>query len=129
MSNSNWASTPVASAPAGYTSTLIDPPLIGWKFTTASTIGCVVFVVAIGLRLTIGVSFCELYLMMTVGATESPYHIQTDQTDISIFALVAWFVCFAVFTLDVRYGMGKHIWDVTCSDHISSRQNLIGLFF
>ena len=51
MSNSNWASTPVASAPAGYTSNLIDPPSIGWKFTIASTIGCVVFVVTIGLRL------------------------------------------------------------------------------
>lgn len=50
---------------------------------------------------------------MTVGATKSLYRTQTDQTDISIFALLAWFVCFAVFTLDVRYGMGKHIWDVT----------------
>ncbi|KAH0026638.1 hypothetical protein KCU78_g4305, partial [Aureobasidium melanogenum] len=54
---------------------------------------------------------------MTVGATESLHHAGTDQTDISIFALAAWFVCFAVFTLDVRYGMGKHIWDVTLADY------------
>lgn len=54
---------------------------------------------------------------MTVGATESPCDVQTDQTDISILALIAWFVCFAVFTLDVRYGMGKHIWDVTLADY------------
>ncbi|KAI5236344.1 hypothetical protein E4T42_09492 [Aureobasidium subglaciale] len=102
MSNSNWASTPVASAPAGHTSNLIDPPSIGWKFTIASTIGCVVFVVTIGLRL-----YTRCFILRAVSYDDY----------ISILALIAWFVCFAVFTLDVRYGMGKHIWDVTLADY------------
>lgn len=35
----------------------------------------------------------------------------------SIFALIAWFLCFGIFTLDVCYGMGKHIWDVSLADY------------
>lgn len=51
MSRTNWATTPVESAPSGYTSNLIDPPSVGWEFTTANIVGCVVFVSFIGLRL------------------------------------------------------------------------------
>ncbi|KAG9527164.1 hypothetical protein KCV07_g440, partial [Aureobasidium melanogenum] len=101
-SSSDWASTPVAPAPAGYTSNLVDPSSIGWKFTTVSIIGCVVFVVTIGLRL-----YTRCFILRAVSYDDY----------ISIFALVAWFVCFAVFTLDVRYGMGKHIWDVSLADY------------
>lgn len=29
---------------------------------------------------------------------------------------MAWYCSLAVFQLDIRYGMGKHLWDVSLSD-------------
>lgn len=56
--------------------------------------------------------------MMTVSLA-SPFVVLKliHLLDVSIFALVAWFACFAIFTLDIHYGFGKHIWDVSLADY------------
>ncbi|KAB2570564.1 hypothetical protein DBV05_g10770 [Lasiodiplodia theobromae] len=97
----DWNTTPAGTAPEGQISELADSPSLAYRIT-ASNVVCAVFVI-----LTVGLRFyTRMHIVRGLGYDD--YAL--------LLAVVFWALLVATLEVLLKYGLGRHVWNISLDD-------------
>ncbi|KAK0659101.1 hypothetical protein DIS24_g4212 [Lasiodiplodia hormozganensis] len=97
----DWNTTPAGTAPEGQISELVDSPSLAYRITASNAV-CAVFVI-----LTVGLRFyTRMHIVRGLGYDD--YAL--------LLAVVFWALLVATLEVLLKYGLGRHVWNISLDD-------------